>query len=340
MIIKLVKYIQLFSIFTFVFFVSSCSQNNKKLDLTEDQKIDIKIYRFDSTIIYLNTNDLQMKITKISSQFPDFYNIFFSDILGYKANDTIGITNGIKQYISDSTYKKVNIDVMKLYKNIHDIEIEISSAFSIYKYYFSDINIPKVYFFVSGFNRSIYFNDKIIAIGTDMYLGQDYPLYNDLAYQYTKYGMQRKFIAVDVVSTMLFNQFTFDSKSNRLIDNMLYRGKVMYLLSVLLSERTDADIIGYTQEQVEWNEKYEKEIWGAMIDQKHIFSTDAQLIRKYMNDAPFTAPISQESPGRLGMWIGYKIIKSYMQNNKNISIPDLMSETDYQSILQKSNYRP
>ena len=71
-----------------------------------------------------------------------------------------------------------------------------------------------------------------------------------------------------------------------------------------------------------------------------LFSTDVMLIKKYMNDAPFTATISQESPGRLGAWIGLRIVDSYMRKNTNVTLRDLMNENNYQKMLEQSDYRP
>ena len=47
----------------------------------------------------------------------------------------------------------------------------------------------------------------------------------------------------------------------------------------------------------------------------------------------------KEAPARLGYFIGYKIIDSYMKNNR-VSISELMLETDYSKILNKSKYKP
>ena len=131
-----------------------------------------------------------------------------------------------------------------------------------------------------------------------------------------------------------------NSSQYRLMDNMLFRGKVMYLLSIVMPNEKPENLMGYTPEQWKWSTKYEKENWAAIIDQKDLFSTDIQLIRKYMNDAPFTAPISQESPGRLGTWIGWQIVKSYMEKNTQISLTDLMKDNNYQKMLEDSGYKP
>jgi hypothetical protein len=59
-----------------------------------------------------------------------------------------------------------------------------------------------------------------------------------------------------------------------------------------------------------------------------------------MNDAPFTSPVSQESPGRLGTFIGWQIVKGYMEKNDKLGLKDLMNEENFQKILENSGYRP
>jgi hypothetical protein len=335
--------VKISKIYLFIFvlvFLSACYKNQGKVNLSANQQLQIKINRFDSAYILLDTNNLHSDMLNICSRYPDFYNIFFSEILNLDPVDSDGIFNETKMYITDTTMMKVNKEVMKNYGNINDIEMEISNAFSIFHFYFHEKKLPKVFFFVSGFNRSIYYNENIIAIGTDMYLGQNYPLYDGITYNYLRYGMQKKFVSVDILTALISQQFGYDTNKERLIDNIIYRGKQLYLLSALLPERNIEDILCYTPEQIGWCEKYEKEIWGLIIDQKDLFSSDTQLIGKYLSPAPFTSPVSPESPGRLGLWVGLRIVQSYMNNNKNIGVVDLMKINDYQKILQDSGYRP
>ena len=48
----------------------------------------------------------------------------------------------------------------------------------------------------------------------------------------------------------------------------------------------------------------------------------------------------QESPGRIGNWVGWKIVKKYMNKHSNVSLHELMSEKNAQQILSKSGYKP
>ena len=77
-----------------------------------------------------------------------------------------------------------------------------------------------------------------------------------------------------------------------------------------------------------------------MMDKRDLFKTESTIISSYLNEGPFTAEISQESPGRLGLWVGWQIVDSYMRNNEEVSVQELLSESDAQKILEQSFYKP
>lgn len=316
-----------------------CGSNNRfKIDTTEN-RVEVKIQRFDAAIILLDTTNKHF-INQLNKKYPDFLPIYSSEVLNLELNDSIAVSNSFIQFKSDSTFAKVNKKTMETFGDVSDIEKNISNAFTYIHYYFPTVKLPEVYFFVSGFNRSIMLNDNFIGIGTDFYLGNNYAPYKDLTYKYLTYNMRRECVATDLVSATLFRMFPMNSTNDRLLDNMIFRGKIMYLQSVFMPEEQPENLIGYTPEQWKWSKTNEKGIWALIVDQKHLFSTDMQLIRKYMNESPFTAPISQKSPGRLGTWIGWQIVDSYMKNNEKVGLQDLMNENNYQKILEESDYRP
>jgi hypothetical protein len=323
-----------------MFLLGSCSKSNRfKID-TSKNRVEVKIHRFDKDLLSLDTTRMNAGLDSLYTRYHDFLPVFTSEILDTAATDTVAVRNLFHQFITNKTFKSVNKKTLQTFSNISDIEKKVTDAYTYIHYYFPEVKLPEIYFFVSGFNRSIMMNNKFIALGTDMYLGSNYPAYKNITYEYMKYDMRRECVATDLVSATLFRMFVMNSSEYRLLDNMLFRGKVMYLLSVFMPDEKAEDLMGYNKEQWKWSTTNEKQIWAYIIDQKHLFSTDVQLIRKYMNDAPFTAPISQESPGRLGTWIGWQIVKSYMSKNPNITLPELMKENNYQKMLENSGYRP
>jgi len=323
-----------------IILLGSCSQNNRfKID-TSKNRFEVKIHRFDKDMLALDTTDMKVGLDSLYSRYREFLPVYTASILDTAATDTVAVGHLFHQFLTDSSFKSVNKKTLETFKDVSDIEKKVSDAYTYIHYYFPQVKLPEIYFFVSGFNRSIMMNNTFIGIGTEYYLGSNYPAYKNFTYQYMTYNMRRECLATDLVSATLFRMFVMNSSQYRLMDNMLFRGKVMYLLSVFMPEETPESIMGYSPEQWKWAKTNERQVWGYIIDQKHLFSTDLMLIRKYMNDAPFTAPISQESPGRFGTWLGWQIVQSYMNKNPNITLDDLMKENNYQKMLEESGYKP
>jgi len=62
---------------------------------------------------------------------------------------------------------------------------------------------------------------------------------------------------------------------------------------------------------------------------------------RFIADAPFSKfylQLDRESPGRLGQYIGWQIVRAYMNNN-DIAFLDMMKK-DAAEIFNKSNYKP
>lgn len=321
-------------------FLISCRNSNRFQIDTRKNGIKVHIQRFDKDLITIDTTHTNAEIKKNYRNYPDFFPVFVSEILEVDPSDTDSVSLLVHNFLSDTTFAKVNRDVLEKFSDVSAIENQLSGAFTYIHHYFPDIRLPQIYFFVSGFNRSIIIHSPFIAIGSDLYLGADYPVYKQITYEYLTYTMRPENIAPDVVSALLFSAFPMNSSENRLLDNMLYRGKIMYLLSVFMPDEKPEVLMGYTPQQWEWCERYEREIWAEMIDKKSLFSTDFREMDAYLNEAPFTAPVSQESPGRVGTWIGWQIVKSYMDKNREVSLQQLVNENNYQQLLEKSDYRP
>ena len=328
----------IFPFFLFLIFFVSCKNSNRfKIDTSNPAKVTIE--RIDKQILAMDTSNILSSINELSAKHPEFYAEYI-DIWEMHPTDTADICQLFREFLTDTMLISVHKDVEKTFDNIVAIEQKISIGYTYINHYFPEIRLPEICFFVGGFNRSLITGSTFIGVGTDLYLGRDYERYKMLTYDYLTYNMDPESIPVDVISTILVNVFRQTGEKDRLIDNMLYQGKMLYLLSVFLPDESGENIVGYSKEQFKWCEQYEDAVWATIIDQKDLFSSDYSLIRKYMNDAPFTAPVSQESPGRLGAWVGWQIVKSYMERNTDVSLRDLVEENDYQKILEKSGYRP
>lgn len=305
---------------------------------------DIRFHRFDSALLSLphDSAAITQQIGDLYNDFPYFMPVFAEDIIGVNSDDTAYLCGSLAHFLSDTLYgfAQTNKREQEMFADISCIRKQLNEGFGRLLYLYPDITLPDIYLIVSGFNTSLFFLEDDIVVGADMYLGSDYPYYNRVVYEYQKKTMRKECIPADVLSAFLFKITPYTSPNNRLIDNMLYRGKTMYLLSCLLPDEKPWDVMGYTKEEWKWCERNEAAIWRLMLDKQDLFKTESLLLTSYLNDGPFTSEISQDSPARLGTWIGWRITEQYMLHNKHITMQQLMSEGDSQKILELSHYKP
>ena len=195
----------------------------------EPQQIDL--VRFDNALMNVHEASVAHDICVLYDEYPAFMPLWVEDILGIPSADTAFLEQQLPQFLNDTVYgfKQTNAREQQIFADVSDLEKDLGKAFARIKWLYPETEIPSFYLFISGFQTPIYFGEELIGIGADMYLGSDYEYYNRVVYDYQKQTMRKECIPVDVVSAFLFRTLPYTSTKSRLLDQMLYRGKVMYL---------------------------------------------------------------------------------------------------------------
>lgn len=314
---------------------------------------EIEIVRFDKALMNVHQPNpdpslkgreegIKVDIRVLYDEYPEFMPLWVEDILGIPTEDTAYLEQQLPQFLNDTVYgfKQTNAKEQALFADVSDIATALSKAFARVSYLYPETEIPTFYLFVSGFQTPIYFGEELIGIGADMYLGSDYEYYNRVVYDYQKQTMRKECIPVDVVSAYLFKTLPYTSTKSRLLDQMIYRGKIMYLTAMIFDDLKPWEVMGWSKEQWKWCVDNERDIWHLVMDKRDLFKTESLVLTGYLNDGPFTSEVSQDAPGRLGIWLGWRIAESYMEHNEGISLQELMAEGDAQKILEESYYKP
>ena len=306
------------------------------------EAVEVDIVRFDSAQLAVRPDSVKQDIVQLYADYEVFMPMFVEGILRLPVEDTAYLCEMYSNFLTDTTmgFAQTNALAQSMFADISKLQKSLNIGFSRLHYLYPEWEIPTVYLFVSGFNSSVMYYENIMGVGVDMYLGSDYPYYNQVVYNYQKQTMRKECVAGDLLNMYIAYQIPYNSKYNRLLEHMIFRGKQMFLLSQLLPDEPAWEIIGYSKEQWDWCKKYEQAIWNRIMEKRDLFKTESMVRVSYMNDGPFTAEISQESPGRLGIWVGWQIVDSYMRNNENVSIKQLINEGDAQKILEQSFYKP
>ena len=110
----------------------------------------------------------------------------------------------------------------------------------------------------------------------------------------------------------------------------------MYLPTISNQEK-----IGYSSDKFNWANANEQQIWMYFIDRKILFSTDLNLNARFLENGPFSKFYMEQdnlSPGKIGVWLGWQIVRSFMEKN-DVSLQELLKMNE-DEIFKKSNYKP
>ncbi|MCU0440239.1 MAG: hypothetical protein MUC49_20305 [Raineya sp.] len=232
--------------------------------------------------------------------------------------------------------------------NIAELEKEIVKLFKHIKAFYPEFKAPMVYFSVSGIgsfplNQAtdifISRNNEIVVIGLDWFLGTDYkyPLPESVP-QYLAKRYVSKNIPVFIAEMMSGYFNAYNPNNAIMLNDMLIYAKTYYFTQSVIPCLPDSTVLGYTPTQMEYIAKNKSVIWKHYLDKKLFFETANRIKRDYVDESPFTLPISQDCPGGIARWTGLQILKRYAQK-KNLDLPKVMKLENAQDILQESGYK-
>jgi len=305
-------------------------------DISKENSPEFVINRFDTDLyMYLINNPSDSFL----QHHTDFLDIFGEGILSVGKTDSAGFYSRLKEFFSEPTLMGIYKDEQRIFADLTKINKELSNGLHILLKQFPQIKPPKVYMHISGFGRNIVVTDDVLSISADKYLGSDYPIYQDFFYDYQRQLMTPDRIVPDYLLGFLMANLPFEGDEDVLLDRILYEGKLRYILSKLLPNRQEWEYVGYDKEQYKWCSQHQSQIWKTILENHHLFTGDYLTTSQYLKDAPHTAYLPADSPGRVGVWLGYQIISSYMNKNPKTTWKELMGFTDYQELLMQSRYR-
>ncbi|MDZ7847820.1 MAG: hypothetical protein U5L96_14240 [Owenweeksia sp.] len=211
-------------------------------------------------------------------------------------------------------------------------------------YYFPQSPHIKFYAYISNldFDFPVLFADTVCFASLDLYLGPKKPYYQQLP-EYIAFYRQPAFLVRDVMEAVLKPRVSRQQGNATLLDDMLYHGKMLYALQRMLPQKEETVIVQYTPKELAFCRENERGLWAYFIENNHLFSTGQQLKTRFIELAPFSKfrmKFDKETPGMIGRWIGWQIVRQYMDKNKSVTLPELLKETDSRKILKMSGYKP
>lgn len=316
-------------IISLLIWLSGCSNN---------EQIDVKVDRFDCELYQILTSSDSIKESRFVEKYADFLDLYMGGVLQVNRLPGEDEMTPLRRFFKDSTLMKMYSDEQHCFADIKDLEAELSVAMNAYHGWFPKDTLPKFRLHVSGLTQSVVTTDRLVSIAGDKYLGGNYPLYKNYFYEYQLPRMATENVTVDAIKAFLQARFTKENFEN-VLDQMIYEGVLLNAIHQMLPAKNVSLILGYSSSQFEWLTNHEKECWMYMVENEQLYSADPLVVTKYLDEAPFTSYFGSKSPSRIGSYLGYQIVQSYLKKSDE-PISSLFKHYDAQKVLSESGYRP
>jgi hypothetical protein len=297
------------------------------------RQLKISIERYEVDFFAVSNDNFVEDLKKLQKKYPFFLEGDLDDVRNQRQ---------LWSYLNDPLIKEIYELTMKKYPDLNDLTAQFREAFSYYSTYFPEEKIPHIYTYVSGldYEMPIKLMDSILVIALDMYLGANYKYYNELGIpQYVSSRFQKEYILPNCFSEISYLHSSNPKTCVTVLDHMIYEGRRIYFTEMMLPNLHDTLLIGYSGAGLNWAKQNEGNVWGYFLDNEILYSKESKAVVKLIQEAPFTSYFSKESPGRMGIWIGWQIVRKYMNGN-DVELGDFMQEENYKMVLEKSRYKP
>jgi len=320
----------------------SCG-DKKNIPDVSNIKVKADIQRFDKDFFSIDTNNIQPALTELQKKYPSFLNDFLYNILAVPPQPD-SAARKVKMFIHD--YKPIFDSSQLLFANTNKMEKEIERGLQFVQYYFPKYKIPEhVITFIGpieGYANVL--TSSGLAVGLQLYLGNDFETYHSeyIEEVYPSYQSRRfepQYVPVNCIKNIIDDIYPATNADMPLIYQMVEAGKRLYLLDKLLPETADSLKTGYTQVQLDGCYENEAMIWNYFLQNNLLYSTDPAATRDYMNDAPKTEILGEGSPGFIGQFTGWQIIKKWLEI-KPETTPEQLLQTPAKQIFEEAKYKP
>lgn len=323
---------------------SACTHKRKTPDVSKIP-IAVKVARFDQDLYRVDTNQVMAGLQTLSKTYPGFLPTFIKDIMNFGpySDSNKVLPAEVKSMLTNKDLILLQTAVDQHFAGMKTEEEQLSLAFKYTKYYIPSFQPPRVVAFTSAIsNYGAVTVDSILGIGLDMYLGGDFGVYQQIPdlpnYMIRKFS--KEYLVPDAVKALEQQLYPPQKTGSRLIAQMVDAGRQQYFLEMVLPGSADTIRTGYTKDQMAWCYDNEQMIWQYFVQRNLLYITDWQETTHYMGEGPSTQGMPPGSPGQIGIFIGWQIVRSYMDRHPETTLQQLMEMKDPVQIFNEAKYKP
>lgn len=320
----------------------ACHHAEERIPVEEGNKLSLKVLRFEQDL-FNDSISPESRSSFLSQKYGSFFDLFIWELTRLGSKDSSLLRQHLDAFIADTNFRAVYAACEAKYADFSQQESGLSDAFSRYSVAFPGKPVPQLLTTISVFGYPVICDSTHLAISLDMYLNPGsrfYPTLQPPLPGYLQRRMRSEYLVADAMKGWLQSDYSVDENNSDLLEQMIGAGRIQYALKQLLPDMQDTILTGYTADQLKWCGENESQVWSFFIDNKLLYTKDPNLLMKYVGEGPSTNGFPGDSPGNIGLYVGYRIVEAYMQQHPEVTLPRLMEFTDLHALFQSSKYKP
>ncbi len=319
--------------FGFILYQTFWGTKSKSANCIEVEPTAFDLVRFDKELAASNDGaEIKSLLAK--------YRYFSSFFLGLDKVPEDTLIAELSRLNASPYIDTMNMDVAKYFdRQEAAFKMELGQAFTRIKTEFPDFEAPRVYTVVSGFGADLAFGDSIAVIGIETFLSDSGRYKMPNVPQYLLRRLNLPYLAPSLVLGISNSYNASDLMDATLLGEMIRWGKGYYFVKQALPCADDSLVFGFTAKELAFCKRELPSLWAHFLKNRLLFDTNHMTITKYCGERPFINEISKETPGRLGRWLGYKIVEKYALETGQ-PLAQIMQEEKAQDILNTSKFKP
>jgi len=278
-------------------------------------------------------------LVRFMTAHPDTRDIFFNR-QAYP-NDSVFI-NRLSARFTNPHIDTLLQETHRVFGNGQFLRNEFTQAYTNLNYYYPDYTPPRIQTLISGLETDLFVTDSTIYVGLDYFLGKGAKFRPNNMYLYMLRRYSRDFIVPSVMLlTGVDSRFNKSNEEDKtMLAEMITYGKAYYFAKRMMPCVSDTLLMGYTTQEWAGSVAYEHLIWSRLVQDEALYSTSHLVKQRYIAERPKTVEVGEDCPGRIAQWVGWRIVEKFMEENPEITLPQLMEISDAQRIFKESGYKP
>ena len=323
----------------------SCKNGTTSPDVSVVQ-VNLRVQRFEADFFSVRDPIDTARFEQLYRKYPGFFPRYINDVLGFAGAPPDSVLKFAGLFAAQYRAYKDSAD--KLFADFSPYEQEIRKGLQYVKHYFPTYLLPaKVITYVGpfdGYGDFLDAADTALGVGLHLHLGKDFSAYKTTLVQevypaYISARFEPGYVAVNCMRNIVSDLYPEAESDKPLAEQMIEKGKRLYLLSLFLPQVPEHKLIGYTEPQLKDCYRHEALIWNFFVKNNYLQLTDKNTIKNYLGEGPRTRELGEDAPGNIGAFCGWQMVKKYMAEHRDLSPAQLM-KTDNEQIFQSVRYKP